>query len=225
MQPLSFVTLAVALIADTQPSNISAWQSAIPLFAAVVTALFGFGGVIVGLRWNARQAEKTEQRLRDNRRQVLRISLWAELKSLARVIKEEIAYIENNNFTWVPLVESFKIYIENIENLGLLTPAEAETITVAYYRYQENAGYIARIAKDQPEKPAIGRHIEFDFSKPTYPNMKIDVLNTLSGIVLSIEEAMRAIEKELRRTDWFGVDKQELPQAGGPDAHAPLDPV
>lgn len=117
-------------------------------------------------------------------------------------------YVEENTFTWIPLVESFKIYIENIENLGLLTPTEAERITVAYYRYQENAGYLARIAKDQPEKPAIGRHIEFDFSKPTYPNMKKDVLDTLRGILASLKDAIGATEQELEGTDWFRANKQ-----------------
>ncbi|WP_027574690.1 hypothetical protein [Bradyrhizobium sp. WSM1743] len=208
MQPLLIIPLSIVLVADPQPTSISAWQAAIPLFAAIVTALFGFIGVLVGLRWNAKQAEKTEQRLRRNKREVLRISLWAELSSLARVIEEEISYIEKNTFTWIPLVESFKIYIENIENLGLLTPTEAEKITVAYYRYQENAGYLARIAKDQPDKPAIGRHIEFDFSKPTYPNMKNDVLDTLRGILVSLTDAIGATEHELEGTDWFRANKQ-----------------
>ncbi|MBH5396340.1 hypothetical protein HZZ13_00705 [Bradyrhizobium sp. CNPSo 4010] len=89
MQPLLIIPLSIVLVADPQPTNISAWQAAIPLFAAIVTALFGFIGVLVGLRWNAKQAEKTEQRLRRNKREVLRISLWAELSSLAHVIEEE----------------------------------------------------------------------------------------------------------------------------------------
>ncbi|UWU75960.1 hypothetical protein N2603_39510 [Bradyrhizobium huanghuaihaiense] len=131
------IPLSIVLVADPQPTNISPWQATIPLFAAIVTALFGFIGVLVGLRWNAKQAEKTEQRLRRNKREVLRISLWAELSSLAHVIKEEISYVEENTFTWIPLVESFKIYIENIEEPR---PAHA-------YRGRENYSSLLSIPR------------------------------------------------------------------------------
>jgi hypothetical protein len=52
-------------------------------------------------------------------RTVLRTSLWAELMSLAKLMREEIDYICKNDFTWVPLVQSFQIYIANIQNLGI----------------------------------------------------------------------------------------------------------
>ena len=67
---------------------------------------------------------------------------------------------------------------------------------MAYYQYQESAGYIARIAKDQPDKPAIGRHIEFDFAK-TNDGTKQHVLNTLKDIVSKAEEAADELKKQL----------------------------
>jgi hypothetical protein len=190
------------------------------LLPSIISGLFGFVGVLSGLGWNARQTPKTEQRLRANTRSVLRISLWAELSSLARLIKEEIDYIEHNDFTWIPLVESFKIYVANIANLGLLNPVEVQKITLAYYQYQESAGYIARLAKDQPDKPAIGRHIEFDFTK-TEIRTKQDVLNTLADIVFKTNDAVKELEAELITTiDWVKpqVEKSAATPQGSPGA-------
>jgi hypothetical protein len=167
------------------------------LWPSIISGVSGFAGVLVGLGWNALQTPRTEERLRANTRRVLRTSLSAELASLVRLMEEEVEHIKNDDFTWVPLVESFKIYLANIQHLGLLTPDEALKITKAYYRYQENAGYIARIAKDQPDKPAIGRHIEFDFTKFP-PGTKGDVINTLNEIVLKANEAVQEIEAQQR---------------------------
>jgi hypothetical protein len=120
-----------------------------------------------------------------------------------RLMEEEIAYLENNNFTWIPLVESFKIYAANIQNLGLLTPIEVQKITVAYYQYQESAGYIAQMARDQPDKPAIGRHIQFDFDKPE-TTAKKDVVNRLKAIVSKANDAVQEREAKLSATsDWL----------------------
>jgi hypothetical protein len=172
------------------------------IWPPIITGLFAFGGVLAGLGWNALQAPRAEKRLRDDKRRVLRTSLWAELTSLAELMNDEIEYIASNNFTWVPLVDSFRIYLANIENLGLLTPTEAQKITVAYYQYQESAGYIAQIAKNQPDKPAIGRHIEFDFEKT--PEKKQDVINTLSDIASTAADAAKALQFELSATtDWL----------------------
>jgi hypothetical protein len=179
------------------------------LWPSIISGVFGFVGVLSGLGWNALQTPKTEQRLRANSRTVLRTSLWAELSSLARLMQEEIDYIEHNDFTWIPLVESFKIYVANIANLGLLNPIEVQKITLAYYQYQESAGYIARIAKDQPDKPAIGRHIEFDFTK-TETRTKQDVLNTLADIVFKANDAVQELEAQLSATtDWLKPQSQK----------------
>jgi hypothetical protein len=169
------------------------------LWPSIISGAFGIVGVLFGFGWNALQTQKTEQRLRANSRSVLRTSLWAETSSLARLMQEEIDYIKQNDFTWVPLVESFKVYVANIANLGLLNPIEVQKITLAYYQYQEGAGYIARIAKDQPDKPAIGRHIEFDFTK-TETRTKQDVLNTLGDIVLKANDAVQELETQLSTT-------------------------
>jgi hypothetical protein len=173
------------------------------LWPSIISGVSGFAGVLAGLGWNALQTPRTEQRLRANTRTVLRTSLWAELTSLVQLMEGEIAYLENNNFTWIPLVECFKIYVANIENLGLLTPIEVQKITVAYYQYQESAGYIAQMARDQPDKPAIGRHIEFDFTKPE-TSAKQDVVNTLKAIVSKAKDAVQELEAQLSATtDWF----------------------
>jgi hypothetical protein len=173
------------------------------LWPSIISGVSGFAGVLAGLGWNALQTPRTEQRLRANTRTVLRTSMWAELTSLFQLMEGEIAYLENNNFTWIPLVESFKIYVANIENLGLLTPIEVQKITVAYYQYQESAGYIAQMARNQPDKPAIGRHIEFDFTKPGTP-AKQDVVNTLKEIVYKAKDAVQELEGQLSATtDWF----------------------
>ena len=173
------------------------------LWPSIISGLSGFAGVLAGLGWNAMQTPRTEQRLRANACTVLRTSLWAELTSLVQLMKEEIDYLKDNNFTWIPLVDSFKIYIANIENLGLLTPIEVQKITVAYYQYQESAGYIAQMAKDQPDKPAIGRHIGFDFTK-TEARTKQDVLNTLGDIVSKANDAALELKAQLSATTkWF----------------------
>jgi hypothetical protein len=151
------------------------------LWPSIIAGLFAFVGIIVGLGWNARQVLKTEERLRTNARAVLRTSLWAELTSLAKLMREEIDYIHKYDSTWIPLVQSFQIYIANLPNLGLLTPDQARKITEAYYQYQESAGYIAQMVRDQPDKPAIGRHIPYDFTKPDSPT-KQDVINALDAI-------------------------------------------
>ncbi|MGY4399325.1 hypothetical protein [Bradyrhizobium sp. USDA 3315] len=162
-------------------------NTTISILPSIVSGVFGFVGVLAGLGWNAFQAPRTEKRLRENTRIVLRTSLKAELTSLANLMRSEIAYVEHNDFIWIPLVESFKVYIANIQNLGLLTPIEVQKITEAYYQYQESAGYIARIAKDQPDKPAIGRHIEFDFTKAE-ARTRQDVVNTLTDISTKADE-------------------------------------
>ncbi|MCA1471218.1 hypothetical protein I6F21_26745 [Bradyrhizobium sp. NBAIM03] len=168
----------------------------ISILPSIVSGVFGFVGVLAGLGWNALQTPRTERRLRENTRTVLRTSLKAELTSLANLMRSEIAYVERNDFTWIPLVDSFKVYIANIQNLGLLTPIEVQKITEAYYQYQESAGYVARIAKDQPDKPAIGRHIEFDFTKAE-AHTRNDLINTLTDIVTKADEAIRELESQL----------------------------
>jgi len=181
-------------------------------WSAGITGAAGILGVLVGLWGQTQLAPRTEERLRANTRTVLRVSLWAELTSLAKLMQEEIDHIEHNNFTWIPLVESFKVYVANIENLGLLTPTEAQKITIAYYQYQESAGYIAQIALDHPgkpaidpDKPAIGRHIPFDFTKFDNPEgTKEGVKGNLGEIVSKAEEAAQELEVQLRvTTDWF----------------------
>lgn len=188
------------------------------LWPSVISGVFGFVGVLSGLGWNSLQTPKAEQRLRANTRTVLRTSLWAELSSLARLMQEEIDYIEHNDFTWVPLVESFKVYVANIANLGLLDPIEVQKITLAYYQYQESAGYIARIAKDQPDKPAIGRHIEFDFTK-TETRTKQDVLNSLTDIVFKANDAVQELEAQLSTTTNWHKPQVRKSLATAPPAH------
>jgi len=166
------------------------------LWPSIISGLFAFVGVIAGLAWNARQTPKTEDRLRANARAVLRTSLWAELTSLAKLMREEIDYIKENDFTWIPLVQSFQIYIANLPNLGLLTPGQARKITEAYYQYQESAGYIAQMARDQPDKPAIGRHIPYDFAKSDSPT-KQDVINALDAIASKAEDAAQELKPQL----------------------------
>ncbi|WP_156436415.1 hypothetical protein [Bradyrhizobium pachyrhizi] len=78
------------------------------IWPSLVSGVFGFVGVLAGLGWTARQTPRTEQRLRANTRTMLRTSLWAELTGLAKLMKEEIEYIEQNGFTWVPLIQSFQ---------------------------------------------------------------------------------------------------------------------
>jgi hypothetical protein len=169
------------------------------IWPSIVSGVFGFVGVLSGFGWSAHQTAKTEQRSRATSRNVLRIALWAEISSLARLMQEEIEYTKDNDFTWVPLVESFKIYLANIANLGLLDPIEVQKVTLAYYQYQESAGYIARLADDPSDKPAIGRHIKFDFGK-TESQMKPDVLNTLGDIVSKANDAVRELETRLCAT-------------------------
>ncbi|SIO50008.1 hypothetical protein SAMN05443247_06606 [Bradyrhizobium erythrophlei] len=177
------------------------------IWPPLITGMFTIGGVVIGLGWNALQTPKTEERLRRNTRIALRTSLWAELTSLAKVMSDEIKWIQNNDFTWVPLVESFKIYLANVANLGLLTPPEAEKITEAYYQYQESAGYVAKyairarrrkIAKNQPETPTIGRLIEFDFTTEAGAGTKQDVINALTEIVSKANDAVRELELQLK---------------------------
>jgi hypothetical protein len=179
------------------------------IWPALVSGACSFVGVIAGLGWNAMQAPKTEERLRDNTRAALRTSLWAELTSLAQLMNREIKFIDDNDFTWVPLVESFKIYVANVGNLGLLTDKEVEKVTLAYYRYQENAGYIARMGarsrrkvpgpRIDPDKPAIGRHIEFDWTKPGTQS-KDDVKGTLGDIVRESNDAASVLKAELQKS-------------------------
>jgi len=139
---------------------------------------------------------------------VLRTSLWAELTSLAKLMEDEIEYLEDNNFTWVPLFETFKIYVANIQNLGLLTPTEVQKVTVAYYRYQESSGYIAQTASRQANKhPIAKQHIEFDFSKKGEAWKKEVVVNELGEIASAARDAAKEIEDQLRATtDWFKPD-------------------
>jgi hypothetical protein len=111
-------------------------------------------------------------------------------------MREEIDYIQKNDFTWIPLVQSFQIYIANLPNLGLLTPGQARKITEAYYQYQESAGYIAQMVRDQPDKPAIGRHIPYDFTKPDSPT-KQDVINALDAIASKAEDAAQELKPQL----------------------------
>jgi hypothetical protein len=131
----------------------------------------------------------------------------AELESLARIINEELQYIEEHNFTWVPLIESYKVYLSNLQNLGLLTPLEVEKITVAYYRYQEHAGYIAQLAEDQPDKPAIGRPIKCDFDAK--PDLRGAVRGPLEVIRDSTKDAIEAVAKELSKTDSLASEQKE----------------
>jgi hypothetical protein len=208
------------------------------IWPSLVSGAFGFIGVLAGLGWNALQAPKIEERLRDNTRTALRTSLWAELASLAKLMNREIDYIKRYDFTWIPLVESFKIYVANLGNLGLLTPTEVEKITLAYYRYQENAGYIARLAarerrKDldksaaepdkpaiDPDKPAIGRHFEFDFAKAE-PRTKQDVIDTLAAIASEADDAAKELEKRLSATGWIKSKDKESAAAPPPPSSAP----
>jgi hypothetical protein len=75
----------------------------------------------------------------------------------------------------------------------------------------------ARIAKDQPDKPAIGRHIELDFTK-TEPRTKQDVLNTLADIVFKANDAVQELEAQLSTTtDWL---KPQVRKCVATPAHA-----
>jgi hypothetical protein len=167
----------------------------------IITAVTGFVGVLVGLLVNALLTPRTEERLRASTRTVLRTSLSAELTCLANLMRGEIKYVEETKttFTWVPLVQSFQIYIGNIQNLGLLTPIEARKITEAYYQYQESAGYIAQKARDQPDKPAIGRHIPCDFEKG--PISKQDVTGALDDIAKKAEDAAQELNKQRQKDE------------------------
>jgi hypothetical protein len=179
------------------------------VLSSVITGVFGFIGVLAGLGWNWVQMPRIEERLRQSTRNALRTSLWAELTALERLMRDEYDYVRNNDFTWVPLVDSFKMYLSNIQNLGLLTPAEAQKITIAYYQYQESAGYLALIAEDHPEKPAIGRHIKFDF-KEAKPRTRQDVLNALKDIASKSHDAVLELEAQLKSTtNWLKPPDQK----------------
>jgi hypothetical protein len=193
MHPLPLMAFAFAQAANTQPAVCQPQVSYVPLWAAAI----GFLGVIFTLLWNARQTLKTEKRLRTRQGIALRTSLLEELRSLDRIIDDELKHISNNNFTWVPLVESFKVYVSNLQNLGLLTSLEVEKITDAYYRYQEEGGYIARLAEDQPDKPAIGRLIKCDFA--ANPGLKAAVCGPLGSIRKATIEAIGVLTKEKDR--------------------------
>src|SRR4051812_21313366 len=127
------------------------------LVGAVVAASFGFIGVIATLLWNAwlaRRADRRKQeaeremefRKLDHERLILRVALRAELCNLSRMISGELEFISKNTFTWIPILDLFGVYRENLNKLGLLSSDEVDAITDAYYSYQERIGYIARHA-------------------------------------------------------------------------------
>ena len=143
--------------------------------ATIVAATVGFVGVIATLLWNgfmSRRAdyrktvmEKTsEEADRQHERAVLRVALHAELRSLSRSVRREIKFIEGHvEFSWVPIIDFFRVYLTNLNKLGLLRPAEVECICQAYYSYQEHTGYIARLGGVDITKPLMGANIYLNF--------------------------------------------------------------
>jgi hypothetical protein len=95
-------------------------------------------GGIATLLWNgfmSRRAdyrktvmEKTsEEADRQHERAVLRVALHAELRSLSRSVRREIKFIEGHvEFSWVPIIDFFRVHLTNLNKLGLLRPAEVE---------------------------------------------------------------------------------------------------
>ncbi len=196
------------------------WSEALQQFiktpqavATVLGATVGFIGVsatILANGWLARKADsrksngerRAEEDRREHERQVLRVALRAELQSLSRTVSREIGHIKNSDFTWVPILSFFKIYDDNVDKLGLLTPREVEFIVRAYYTYQEETGYIARLGKVDVTKPIIGTNVELKFDGEDGTRNRDWSLGSLKAIRAGSEEAIESIEYEL------GIRKQ-----------------
>jgi hypothetical protein len=136
----------------------------VEVLAALITALLGFFGVIVTLAANGWLARRGEALKLTHERIVLRAALGAELRSLIKIMEEELQHIERANFTRLPLLDFFNAYKVNVGKLGLLTAPEVEALTTAYYTYLEQVGYINRWALDDKASAApIPGYIAVDF--------------------------------------------------------------
>lgn len=159
--------------------------------AALVTPAIGFLGVIIALIWSA-WLSRRELRAKDDREaRILRAALLAALRNMYRVIVEEINFIRDpvNNFTWVPLIDFFIIYRENLSKIGLLSTEEVNTMADIYFSYEKHASFIAKYA-DAPIDRRIGVPVEVKFENGKEKNKLLQDLNPL---VPQIEAALRAL--------------------------------
>jgi hypothetical protein len=182
-----------------------------PLLAAaatVFTGMIGFFGVVATLLWNgwlARRADRrkfeleqeAESRELAHKRDTLRVALKAEMQHLRKIFAEEKAHIEQVRCTWVPLIDSFNVYQENLNDIRLLTADEVER-TEAYYTYQERAGYIARLggATDM-SKPIMGTNVWFDFRNISESEewVRNNLFSDMDSIITAAEAAIASIKK------------------------------
>jgi hypothetical protein len=153
--------------------------------------------VICTLAVNGWLTRRAERRKEDHDRRVLRIGLLSELRNLNRIIGGELEFINDkeHDFTWVPLIDFFNVYKDNLDKLGLLSTSEVELLSEAYYTYIENAGYIARFADADMSKPIMGTNVPF---KLDHADPKVRYLNDrLEAIIEAAKEAITKIERNL----------------------------
>lgn len=166
-----------------------------------VGAFGGFAGVILTLLYTnastraANRRQQAEEKLeRDESLKVLQSGLWAALANLREMIDDELAWITQPHITstWVPLLDFFELYRANLDKLGQLQRDQVLPLANIYYRYQERAGYIARLSGHPAEKPVIGVYAAFDFNVD--PAHRQEVINNLDALRRPIAEAMRVLE-------------------------------
>ena len=177
--------------------------------ATIVGATVGFLGVMATLLWNglmSRRADyrktmmekKSEEQDRQHERNVLRVALQAELRSLSRSVCKEIEFIKGiEEFSWVPIIDFFRVYSTNLDKLGLLTPKEVEHICQAYYIYQEHTGYIARLGEVDITRPLMGTNIYLNFKGQHGGRNRQWSLNSLREIKEATDRAVLEIKQEL----------------------------
>ena len=176
----------------------------------VVGATIAFIGVTLSMLSNAWLARRADQRRYENdravetlklahERRVLRVSIKAELSNLIRIYTREVEYVDSHNFTWVPILDFFGSYRENLGKIGLMSADEVQRITDAYYTFNEEVGYVARLGKADLTKPLVGTNIGFNFLKNK--TTKDYLRGFLKAIVDEARKAVETIDIEIYKDE------------------------
>lgn len=146
------------------------WAAIIALFGVVLTLLVnGF----LARRAEARRTREEVRRVeadRHHKAELIRAGLRAALAQLVATLDGQIQYARQTGGTvWVPLLDYFSLYKASQTDLGLLSSAEVGALASAYYSYQTELGFAARLADwDIQENELIGASLRVPAEQSHY---------------------------------------------------------
>lgn len=140
-----------------QAQDVSAWvKEYVPLIAAAST----FAVALAGFFLNGYLQRRADQRKFDfetgrqaeelaQRKEVARLTLYAQLFRMYKTILRQRHYIEVNasKFIWITVFRDALPSSANVTRVELLTPEEVIDLTSFFYSYQEHIGFITANAQ------------------------------------------------------------------------------